>query len=81
MKELTYYVALPFRLSDDGQVVSGEPQECRDAGKAVRVATILAADPANCGAIAFSRSGDPSLGDFEDAVIIRSFGEVDSGLA
>ena len=81
MKELTYYVALPFRLSDDGQVVAGEPQECRDAGKAVRVATILAADPGNCGAIAFSRSGDPSLGDFEDAVIIRSFGEVDSGLA
>ena len=80
MAALTYYVALPFRRADDGQVVSGEPQECQDSGKAIRVASILAADPANCGAIAFSRSGDPSMGEFEDAIVIRSFGEVDSAL-
>ena len=80
MADLTYYVALPFRVAEDGQIVSGEPQECRDSGKAVRVAAILAADPANCGAIAFSRSGNPAIGDFEDAVVIKSFGEVDSAL-
>ena len=28
----------------------------------------------------FSRTGDPALGDFEDAVILRTVGEVDSGL-
>ena len=27
------------------------------------------------GAIAFSRSGDPSLGDFEDAVVLARYGE------
>jgi hypothetical protein len=31
-------------------------------------------------AIAFSRTGDPALGDFEDAVILKAVGEVDSGL-
>jgi hypothetical protein len=28
-------------------------------------------------AIAFSRSGDPALGDFDDAVILRTFGQID----
>lgn len=30
------------------------------------------------GAVAFSRSGDPATGEFEDAVILREFGEVPS---
>ena len=34
----------------------------------------------HCGAIAFSRTGDPALGDFDDAVILKTVGEVDSGL-
>ncbi len=74
---VTYHVALPFVRDEAGDVVAGEPQECPNAGKAARVASFLAADPKNCGAIAFSRTGDPALGDFEDAVIINSFGEVD----
>jgi hypothetical protein len=40
----------------------------------------LAAKGDHCGAIAFSRTGDPTLGDFEDAVILKTFGEVDVGL-
>ena len=66
MAMVTYFVAIPFRLSEDGAIVAGEPQECRDGGKAARVAAIMASDPTNCGAIAFSRTGDPALGDFED---------------
>jgi hypothetical protein len=30
------------------------------------------------GAVAFSRTGDPGLGVFEDAVVIQRFGEVPS---
>jgi hypothetical protein len=30
----------------------------------------------NVGAIAFSRTGDPNVGEFEDAVILKAFGEV-----
>jgi len=40
----------------------------------------LATTEGHCGAIAFSRTGDPALGDFEDAVILKAVGEVDSGL-
>jgi hypothetical protein len=30
--------------------------------------------------IAFSRTGDPALGEFEDAVVLSAIGEVDVGL-
>jgi hypothetical protein len=35
----------------------------------------------NAGAVAFSRSGDPNLGDFEDAVILKTFGQVPDDFA
>jgi hypothetical protein len=44
------------------------------------MAASLAVEEGHCGAIAFSRTGDPSLGDFEDAVILKTVGEVDVGL-
>jgi hypothetical protein len=31
----------------------------------------------HAGAVAFSRTGDPSIGDFQDAAILAQFGEVD----
>ena len=77
MAIVTHFVAIPFRLSEDGAIIAGEPQECRDGGKAARGAAIMGADPKNCGAIAFSRMGDPALGDFEDAMIITQIGDVD----
>jgi hypothetical protein len=40
----------------------------------------MAAEGGHCGAIAFSRTGDPALGEFEDAVILKTTGEVDVGL-
>ena len=43
-------------------------------------AASLARMEGHCGAIAFSRTGDPALGDFEDAVILKMVGEVDIGL-
>ena len=76
MAQITYHVALPFHRTDDVEIAAGEPRECRDSHAASRWAATMAADPKNCGAIAFSRSGDPALGDFEDALIITSIGEV-----
>jgi hypothetical protein len=40
----------------------------------------MAAMEGHWGAIAFSRTGDPALGDFEDAVILKTVGEVNVGL-
>jgi hypothetical protein len=71
---VTYYVALPFVQTDDGELVAGEAKEFQTAGAAVREAQRMSIVAA--GAVAFSRTGDPADGEFEDAVVIHRFGEV-----
>ena len=82
MSAVTYYVALAFKRSDDdgGDIVACDPKEARNSEQAIRLAGSLAAEEGHCGAIAFSRTGDPALGDFEDAVILKTVGEVDVAL-
>jgi hypothetical protein len=81
MAAMTYYVALAFKRSEEGgDIVAGDPKEARSSEQAIRMANSLASKDGHCGAIAFSRTGDPALGDFEDAVILKTFGEVDTGL-
>jgi hypothetical protein len=81
MATMTYYVALAFKRSEDGgEIVACDPKEARSAEQAIRMAASLAGKEGHCGAIAFSRTGDPALGDFEDAVILKTVGEVDIGL-
>jgi hypothetical protein len=80
MSEATYYVALPFVPSDDG-IAPGEATECFSANAAVMRAEALSRKPGHVGAIAFSRTGDPSSGDFSDATLIRKFGEVPDDLS
>jgi len=81
MAAMTYYVALAFKRSEDnGEVVACDPKEARTADQAIRMAGSLAVVEGHCGAIAFSRTGDPALGDFDDAVILKTVGEVDVGL-
>jgi hypothetical protein len=81
MGTMTYYVALAFKRSEDGgEIVTCDPKEARSAEQAIRMATSFAAEEGHCGAIAFSRTGDPALGDFEDAVILKTVGEVDISL-
>jgi hypothetical protein len=81
MASMTYYVALAFMHSEGGDIVACEPKEARNSNQAIRMADSLATTEGHCGAIAFSRTGDPALGDFVDAVILKTVGEVDSGLA
>ena len=78
---MTYYVALAFKRSEEGgDIVACDPKEARSSDQAIRMAGSLAALEGHCGAIAFSRTGDPALGDFEDAVILKAVGEIDIGL-
>lgn len=77
---VTYYVALAFMRNDDGDIVACEPKEAQSADQAVRMANALAASEGHCGAVAFSRTGDPAVGEFDDAVILRTVGEVDGAL-
>jgi hypothetical protein len=72
---VTYYVVVPFDRNDEGDLVAGDAKEATGALSAERGARALVLEHA--GAVAFSRTGDPSTGEFQDAMILAQFGEVD----
>ena len=76
---VTYYVALPFVRTEDG-VAPGQAQEMPNEGAAIRRAEALSRDATNAGALAFKRSGDPDMGNFADATILKAFGEMPKNL-
>jgi hypothetical protein len=80
MATFTYFVALAFRRRYDGDIVACEPNEAASADHAIRMANFLAATDAHCGAIAFSRTGDPAIGEFDGAVILKTVGDVEGAL-
>jgi hypothetical protein len=81
MRTMTYYVALAFMKFDhDGDIVACDPKEAWSSDQAIRMASSLEKVDGHCGAVAFSRTGDPALGDFDDAVILKTVCEVDAGL-
>jgi hypothetical protein len=77
---MTYYVALPFVRTEEGGISSGQAQELPNEPAAIRRAKVMSLDPANAGALAFKRSGDPGEGSFEPATILKTFGEVPDNL-
>ncbi|MGH6682268.1 MAG: hypothetical protein ACREDL_25795 [Bradyrhizobium sp.] len=81
MADITYYVAMPFVQDHSGSLVAGTAEECQNAAAALRRAELLARQPGHLGAVAFSRSGDPMTGEFGDARLLRSFGDVPEDLA
>ncbi len=76
---VTYYVALPFVKTEDGTAL-GEAQEVPNEMAAIRRAEVMSRNPENAGALAFKRSGDPNIGSFNDATILRTFGQVPANL-
>jgi hypothetical protein len=80
MAEISYFVALPFVAADDG-VAPGEPVECQSARVAILRAEYLARREAVVGSIAFSRSGDLSSGTFDDAQVLKKFGDAPDNLS
>jgi len=76
---VTYYVALPFLRTEDG-IAAGQAMECQSAPQANRKAEIMSRNPANAGALSFMRTGDPSVGTFADATILKKFGDVPGNL-
>ena len=80
MADITYYVAMPFLRDDSGALVAGAAEECQSATTALRRAEILSRAAGHIGAVAFSRSGDPIVGEFGDAKLLRTFGDVPGDL-
>lgn len=81
MSDVTYYVAMPFLVDEDGSSVAGSPEECQNSAAAIGRAELLARTAGHIGAIAFSRSGNPMTGEFGDATLLRKFGNVPDDLS
>lgn len=75
MAQITYYVAIPFVDGEDGPVELAAV-ECMSASAAIMRAETLSRKEGHIGAVAFSRTGDPVSGEFENAVVLRTFGAV-----
>lgn len=63
---MTYHVVIAFDRDAEGDLKPGGARE---------VMSPIALEHA--GALAFSRTGDPATGEFQDAVILARFREVD----
>jgi hypothetical protein len=71
-----YYTALPFVRLENGGLVPGEAVECPHSSAVIRRADAMFRNEANAGAVAVAHVGSPGLGDFEDPVILKTFGDV-----
>jgi hypothetical protein len=67
---VTYYAALPFARTEDGPS-PGEAQEMPNERAAIRRAEAMSAHSTYAGALPFKRSRDPTMGNFNDAVVLR----------
>jgi hypothetical protein len=81
MADVTYYVALPFVQDDGGSPVAGAAEECQSSSGALRRAELLSKTDGCVGAVAFSRTGDPLIGEFGDAQLLRRYGDVPDDLS
>lgn len=80
MASITYYAAIPFVQNDDGELFAGEAKEAPNEHLAKRHASSMVG--VNCiGAVAFSRTGDPSTGEFEPAVILARYGNIPADIS
>lgn len=71
---VTYFVVQSFQQGNKGFLIPDEPREAQGRGQALLWAQRLAAERA--GALAFSRTGDPATGEWDDAEIICRLGLV-----
>ena len=74
MAAITYFVALPFVRSEEGDLIPGEAKDCSTAAAAEAAARRMASESA--GGVAFSRTGDPDVVEFDNAKVPLSVGEV-----
>jgi hypothetical protein len=79
MAEITYFAVLPFSRTVDGDFLAEAAIEVRSPQQAKATAALMAGT--DRGAVAFSKTGDPQLGEWQDAVILGRFGDVPDDLA
>src|SRR4051794_28117761 len=78
MGSITYYVAMGFERSEEGDLVAMDPIESQSSSQAASGTRVLAATKG--GVVAFYRTGDPDIVEFADAVVLFTAGEVEDEL-
>ncbi len=76
MSKQTYFVVLPFVVGKKKKIIEGEAVPCASGAAAIKLAQRMMAGGRVAGVVAFSKSGDPETGDYEDAVILTQLGRV-----
>jgi hypothetical protein len=79
MPRLTYFAVLPFSRTEDGDFLAEAAIEVRSAEQARSTASRMEGEKK--GAVAFSKTGDPQFGEWDDAVILGRYGDVPDDLA
>jgi len=74
MPQVTYFAVLPFSRTEDGDFLAEAAIEVRSAEQARSTAQLMAAGER--GAVAFSKTGDPRLGKWGEAVVLGRYGDV-----
>jgi hypothetical protein len=72
---------MPFLQDDTGSPMAGAAEECQSSSSALRRAELLSRAAGSIGAVAFSRTGDPMLGEFGEAKLLKKFGNVPDDLS
>jgi len=78
MPKVTYFAVLPFSRDADGDFLAEAAIDVRSAAEARATAARMGVAGE---AVAFSKTGDPQLGEWEDAVILGRYGDVPDDLA
>lgn len=71
---VTYYVVQAFQAGKNGYLIADQAREAPSERYAIALAAGLASE--RRAVVAFSRSGDPATGEWEDARVIYRAGEV-----
>jgi hypothetical protein len=77
-------LVLDFRIVQLGDLAVAQRRQqlrCQSEAAGIRRAEGMSRDPANAGAVAFKRAGDPNVGEFSDAVVLKKFGDVPEDLS
>lgn len=74
MASTTYYAVQPFENARGGRSKVLQPIVTQSGQEAIRKAERIAKEKG--GAIAFSRTGDDDIGDFDEPQILGRFGDV-----
>jgi hypothetical protein len=74
MPQVTYFAVLPFSRTEGGNFLAEATIEMHRAAQSKTTASRMAASER--GAVAFSKTGDPQLGEWNDAVILGRYCDV-----